>query len=409
MAARLACIVLLAQALPAAEKPPWADAYRQGPMTADQTRAFARQLAQFIFDNHLKKNPRSQQRGMIYEYLDMSRRGHHDQFIQGECLDTMHDGAWFAAALVNAYRATGEPFYKDFLAEWVLPFYLKMLNHSDELFTWKGAVARPGALPWGKTWAFQEGEKGFIPYFWDDGGSVSIERRHSKNPLPIRPSQDFLHGKPNPRFLLDGYSLGMSNHMAQDIGVMVQLAWLLLKDSREPRDQRLCRETAEAARNLHECRMRHFGFIPMCAAPAALANRDRDLLRLLPNPESPDLWKPCNHYIRALRDFEPGKRMATPTFMDDAEYRYYYGLARSGGRLPRPLAFKLIYDAYTEPLLYRYYSDDAPVPPGINRSEAFFAYLDGKPQQYRSDRKGPHGKPFPIGPRMGCQNMVVCG
>jgi len=76
VAARLACIVLLAQALPAAEKPPRADAYRQGPMTADQTCAFARQLAQFIFDNHLKKNPRSQQRGMIYEYLDMSHLGY---------------------------------------------------------------------------------------------------------------------------------------------------------------------------------------------------------------------------------------------------------------------------------------------------------------------------------------------
>jgi len=51
VAARLVCIVLLAQALPAAEPPPWADAYRQGPMTADQTRAFARQLGGVIFDN----------------------------------------------------------------------------------------------------------------------------------------------------------------------------------------------------------------------------------------------------------------------------------------------------------------------------------------------------------------------
>jgi hypothetical protein len=74
------------------------------------------------------------------------------------------------------------------------------------------------------------------------------------------------------------------------------------------------------------------------------------------------------------------------------------------------LAFSLIYDAYTERLLYHYYSDDAPVPPGIDRFDLHpYHYVDGKPADYRSDRKGPHGKPRPIGSRLGPQNMVVCG
>ena len=72
---------------------------------------------------------------MTYEYFHVARAGQPDQFIQGEALDTMHDGAWFACAMVNAYRATGDAFYKEVLTEWQLPFYLKMLNHSDELFT----------------------------------------------------------------------------------------------------------------------------------------------------------------------------------------------------------------------------------------------------------------------------------
>jgi len=394
----------------AAEPEGWATAYRQGPLSAEQTGQFMKELARFVFDNHLKKNPESPQRGMVYEYLDVGRKGQFDQFVQGEGLDTMHDGAWLAAAMVNAYRATGDPFYKEFLTRWQLPFYLKMLNHSDELFTARRNDARPGATPWGKPWAFQEGEKGFVPYFWDDGGSVSLERRGSKQPLGIRPCVDHLAGKPNPKFLLDGYSQGMSNHMSQDLGVMLQLAWLLLKDSDDPADQKLARQTAEAARNLHECRMRHFGRVPMCVAPAALACGDAELMRHVPPPDAPRYWTPDNHYVRAMLAAEPDRRYSLPGFADDQQYRYYYGIARSAGRLPRPLAFKTIYDAYTEPLLYRSYCDDGPPPPGINRFDLHTFYCrNGRHEDYRSDRKGPFAGPRPIGSRMGPQNMICCG
>ena len=43
---------------------------------------------------------------MVYEYFNTTRAGQFDQWIQGEALDTMHDGAWFAAALVNAAQTT---------------------------------------------------------------------------------------------------------------------------------------------------------------------------------------------------------------------------------------------------------------------------------------------------------------
>jgi len=395
------------------EQPPaWTKAALEGPLTADETRQFMHELARFVFDNHLKKDPDSPQRGMVYEYFDTRRKGQFDQFVQGEGLDTMHDGAWLAAAMVNAYRATGEEFYKEFLTKWQLPFYLKMLNHSDELFTGKGAVAREGATPWDKPWAFQEHEKGFVPYFWDDGGSVSLERRFSKDPLGIRPCADRFAaaGKPNPRFLLDGYSLGMSNHMAQDLGVMVQLAWLLLRESDDPAEKKLADEVAEAARNLHECRVRHFGPIPMCVAPAALATGDAELMRRVPPPDDERYWTPSNHYVRFLVDFKPGQQMPLPGFADDQQYRYYYGIARTGGTVPKPLAFKTVYDAYTEPQLYRYYSDDAPVPAGINRFDLHqITGHDGKLDDYRSGRKGPYGGPRPIGSRFGPQNMVCCG
>ena len=400
----------------AAEAPAkWAEAHREGPLSADETRRFMHSLAQFVFDRHLKQNPHSPQRGMVYEYLDMTRRGQIDQFLEGEGLDTMHDGAWLAAAMVTAHRVTGEAFYREFLTRWQLPFYLKMLNHSDTLFSGARSDARPGAPPWGREWRFQEGEKGFVPYFWDDGGSVSLDRIRSKNPVGGFPCVDHLAGKPNPHYLVDGYSLGSSNHMAQDLGVMVQLAWLLLNDSADPAERTLAGETARAAQNLYECRMRHFGPIPMCVAPAALAAADAKLMRAVPGPEARKYWTPgatatAHHYVEDLYGFEPGKSLNTPGFADDQQYNYYYGIAKAGGRVPAALAFKTIYDAYTAPLLYRAYCDDEPAPAGINRFDLHAYYFrDGKPADYRSGRKGPFRGPRPTGSRMGPQNMVCCG
>ncbi|MGC3972119.1 MAG: hypothetical protein QM775_33705 [Pirellulales bacterium] len=141
-----------------------------------------RRLAEYVVEHHLKRDD-SPQRGMIYEYYRPKSRGQVDQYVQGEALDTMHDGAWFAAALVAAYRATGDDFYKQTLVERVLPFYLKMLNHSDELFTSDVVHVRTDRRDVWKTskeWLLQGREKGFVPYFWDDGNSVSLEMRNDR-------------------------------------------------------------------------------------------------------------------------------------------------------------------------------------------------------------------------------------
>src|SRR4051794_24065672 len=135
---RLALVVLCAAgALGLASEGFGADE-RQRPMNAEETRAFMRKLAGFVEEHHLKKDEKSAQRGMIYEYFDVRKK----QWVQGEALDTMHDGAWFGAGMVAAYQATGDEYYKQFLVRWQLPFYLKMLNHGDELFSAKVNHAR---------------------------------------------------------------------------------------------------------------------------------------------------------------------------------------------------------------------------------------------------------------------------
>jgi len=61
-------------------------------------------------------------------------------------------------------------------------------------------------------------------------------------------------------------------------------------------------------------------------------------------------------------------------------------------------------------MLFRAYCDDEPPPPGINVFDLHpYTAVDGKPADYRSERKGHFGQPRPIGSRFGPQNMVVCG
>ncbi len=389
----------------------WATAWKEKkPMTAEEARAFMKRLAQFVYDHHLKKDANSPQKGITYEYLDIPRLGKPDQFVQGEALDTMHDGAWLAIALANAYRATGDKFYKEWLTDYTLPFYLKMLNHSDTLFSTKQVWVDPKGNKFNKEHLLQDGEKGFVPYWWDDGASVSLECRLKKQDLPEFQAFDqyLADGKPNPDYRLSGYSIGSSNHLAQDLGLMLMNSWLLLRESEDPKDKQLTAELLEAAKNLQQCRTNHgFGNIPAVVAPLAVMTGDKKWINALPDPASEKLWEPNNHYTRALRDFKPGQKMPLPGFADDQEYFYYSALARAGGKLPDPAAFKLIYDAYTEPQLYRFYSDDAEVPPGINVFDLHpYSMIDGKFPDYRSDRKGPAKKPRPIGSRMGPQNMV---
>ena len=115
-----ACVLSGAETLPDRD-PAWCEAYRKPPMSEAETRAFIRRLATFVAENHMKRDHGSPQCGMTYEYFRPSRKGQYDQYIQGEGLDTMHDGAWFAVAMVSAYRATGDAFYKDVLVRWQLP------------------------------------------------------------------------------------------------------------------------------------------------------------------------------------------------------------------------------------------------------------------------------------------------
>jgi len=231
-----------------------------------------------------------------------------------------------------------------------------------------------------------------------------------KSERPFFPCTNLFARKPNPEFRLSGYSHGSSNHLAQDLAILLQQAWSLLRKSSDVSDQRLAVACAEAARNLQECRARHGSAgIPVVLAACALLNDDAALMKRVESWEKESPSSTQNHFTRAVHGFKPGQKMATPAFADDAMYLYYAGVAKQRS-MTRPLALKLAFDAFTHPLLWQRYSDDAPVPPGINRFDlTTLNFIDGKPEHLRSQRKGPRGGPLPIGSRMGPQNMAVCG
>ena len=379
-------------------------------MTVDETRAFMKKLATFVFEHHMKRDEKSAQRGMCYEYFWVEKKGTPQQWIQGEALDTMHDGAWFAAAMVHAFRATGDPFYKDVLTKWQLPFYLKMLNHSDELFTAERNDGRPGddrAWRASKEWLLQGREKGFVPYWWDDGASVSLDmlnRKDGDEHVNFAARNEW--SGPNPEKRLSGYSFGSSNHMAQDLGVMLQQTWLLFRES----DPKLAAEIAEAARNLEECRTLHGSpSIPAVVAALALSSGDAKLRASLPNETWKSLATARNDWRRALFEWKKDEPVTVPGFADDQEYRYHAAIARDG-TLAEPAAFRTIYDAFTLPQLFGIYCDDAPRPPGIGPFDlAPLKFVNGRPTDFRGERKGPFGKPRAVGSRFGPQNMAVSG
>jgi hypothetical protein len=406
-------LVLLSSTVFAADSPAWTRAaVERGPMSVEEAKAFMLKLARHAVEYHMKKAEGSAQRGMMYEYLWWKNRGRPNQFIEGEALDTMHDGAWFACAMANAYRATHDPYYKGVLVKWQLPFYLKMLNESGKLFNNDQIDVRDDAKDlWknSKEWLLQGREDGFVPYWWDDGGSVSLDMVAKKTERPGYPCTNDYKGKPNPDFKLSGWSHGSSNHLAQDLAIMLIQGWLVCSASPDAADQRTAEQCALAAKHLQECRTRHgAGNIPVVVAACALTNRDAEMMKRVDawQKETPALLQ--NHYTKSVRDFKPGQKISMPGFADDQLYSYFSGVSRNRA-MTRPLALKLTFDSYTQPILWQIYSDDAPVPPGMNRFDlTSLNFVDGKPEHVRSQRKGPRGSPLPSGSRMGPQNMIVC-
>lgn len=141
---------------------------------------------------------------------------------------------------------------------------------------------------------------------------------------------------------------------------------------------------------------------------ASAETGDAAARRSLPRPSWGDIARARNEWRRAVVE-APDDPVVLPGFADDPMYRAYTALARDDS-LDAPEAFRLAYDGFTLPWLYRAYCDDEPAPPGINVFDLHrYRFVRGRPEDYRSERKGPRGGARPIGSRFGPQNMAASG
>lgn len=354
-----------------------------------------KELAEYVEKNHLKKKENSPQFGMVYEYVNTKKIGQLGQWVQGEALDTMHDGAWFTASICQAYRATGDKYYFNLLSSYLIPFYTKVLNNSDTLF--KDGLDPEKIAP-SKSKSDLEhkylGGKGFCPYWWDDGDSQSIEGINQGIHGSECVDYFLLNNQPNPENRLWGFSLGCSNHMAQDLAVMLIETYLLTKKP----------EVLLAATYLQEDRSkRNYPYIPVIVASASF--KDETLLGKIVDYSSK--LEPSGWYYNILYNYEKDRTYSAPSFADDDEYIFYSNIIKYRGKVQEGLAFLIIYRAFTNPFLFRYWWDIGNVEHGLNVFDlsGMIKIKNGKCLKYRSDFK----EGMWYGSRMGPQNLKVTG
>ena len=300
---------------------------------------FMREMAGYVVGHHMRRDD-SPMRGKVYEFYDPATR----QQGYGGGWDTMHDGAFFASACILAYRATHDEFYLQTVRDWILPFYVRMANHSDTLFPDRTAAFSDGQkLPPERATAV----RGFIPYWWDDGHGVNFDAIAQKITIRqlLRDTSTITNDPDNKQGILAGYSHGTSNHMALNMYPMWANGWLLTRDP----------VVAEAIRLLRQSRIHMIKMdLPWLQVADFQANGDPDQARKVAGGFDVLPWPPAkSSWWQAM---VAKKKTALTPFHDEAQADYNAAVIgkRVGAGTAKRLA-QLTYDVIR--LQDRWYGD----------------------------------------------------
>jgi len=272
---------------------------------------FMRDLTDFVYAHHVVTDASRPVFGMTYEFWRDGKQ------MQTFGLDTMHDGAWWASAMVTAHRADPGGPYLDRLQTYQVPFYANLLTNSDRLFPEmratrqdKHALARP--------------VKGWAPRGWDDGQGFTK-------------SGDRIEA---------GYHTS-SNHLSQDLANLLMDVWLTTRDP----------ALAEAVGHLHAYKAEYYGEIPHIAfAAGILAGREDVLKRYLPSAFT----------LHSLSPTYPGmyRQEATPipAYDDDLAWQYRNATVRHvlGEAMSQDLLLRAAARAIVTARVMELYTDDRP-------------------------------------------------
>lgn len=246
-----------------------------------------RELADEVFDRFVVQDPNRRVYGMTYEYVRDGKQ------VQDFGLDTMHDGAWFASAMVTAHRIDPEGGYLRRVQRFQVPFYVNVLKHSDRLF--------PHMIPREGQERFDAPIRGWAPRGWDDGPGIDLVAGVPfSTGVVSHPHGTVIERDVEGKFLHAYYT--SSHHLLQDLADGLMNVWLTTHDP----------DVAEAILLIHQGRIEHGHRVPVVQTAAGLTNNRVDLYRRSREPE----FEPANglHPLwRGLVD----RRETTAGFYDD--------------------------------------------------------------------------------------------
>lgn len=320
----------LALALPsfAAEPADW---------SRERLLGFARELTDFVFQNHVVTDPQRKTFGMTYEFWKDGRK------MQEFGLDAMHDGAWLMSALVTMQRADPSGDWLARAQKYQVPFYTNLLLNSDRLFPAMQTTnedKKPFTAP----------VRGWAPRGWDDGLGFT------KN-----------GGKP----FTDSYFTG-SNHLAQDLADSLLNVWFSTRDPR----------VAEALGALRSYKREYHGPIGPIEIAAAVA---------LGEPPVFDKYNLPAFTPQSLRPYYTGifekKKHGIPAYDDGLAWQYRDAIAR--GEVPPEFAWHAAAAVFATAKAMELFFDTRPWREG----EFFFdigrqpSFVDGKLDQTSATSK----------------------
>lgn len=259
---------------------------------------FMRELADYVYANHVVADPLRKTFGMTYEFAKDGRQ------IQEFGLDSMHDGAWLMSAMITAHRADPDGGWLERAQKFQVPFYTNLLLNSDRLFP-KMEPTPEDKRPWSAP------TKGWAPRGWDDGAGFD---RKTGSRLP------------------DGYFTS-SNHLAQDLADALFDVWLTTRDPK----------VAAALTALRDAKAASFGAIQGLEIATAFSAGRADPFLRYPLPDfTPEAMNP---YFTGMFQ-QKGHRL--PPYDDGLAwmYRQASAAAQISGEFPRGFAAHAIARCY---------------------------------------------------------------
>ncbi len=337
------------------------------PLPADwpdqRLREFAAELADYVFTNHVVTDPCRITYGMPYEFYADGKQ------MQSFGLDTMHDGAWFTAACVAADIADPEIKYLERAAKYTIPFYANVINNSDKIFPDKKFREGQDKKP------LEEPLKGWVPRGWDDGRGYMHGKDGQFNILRPDPnSKSTTVEMKDGRFIQAYYT--PSNHLAQDLAVMLTQTWLVTKDP----------ALAAAMKNIYQYRTDYFGPIPLLETAFGITSGKTELIDAF----SPGPFDPAKMRVYKGAYLQQDQNLDA-SYSDVLEWHFDLAAARycvTGKSIPEEYilhAAARINDAMSAMEIY---FDDRPWPAGMFffdiQDQPRFCKGTGKLSQYMS-------------------------